>query len=482
MPSKRQKNSGALLPAVLPDETVCLRMEIPNDELIIAAAVGKLADLGKWLTWERTGGNDTRATDLAQVFRQLLETTLQIGDCTMIDCDIVQACLNQQDPPPRKTETTQTEADLLAGLTLSGVCNEADKDVIFGFTTGIVELLDTALTDIFEKIELLTNVFEVINEILDSIPLIGGLASLYSDMIGFMQNTIGELYLASIDAEERDYIRCQLFCLAVRNNCRLTIADITEWLVGEIGNEIVGTSIDDFIEYFVSIGITAPKRLVVLSAFALVMWAINWGSEVVGVGNAARFVKVLAALNNDPDADWMFLCEDCGFCIEWDFTQDNYTDDWQPVYPLLTNSPSGLYAVSTGFVHQDVIEHNNGNGRARLVGLTCNVDFEAVGAEVQTIEVEYYWIYGQSAGTNAHSALADDGVALPPFSVLFSNRPSNGDVSRITNPNIEFKKLGVVVRSSLVGAPINEYSGSVTIKKITVRGVGNVPAHHGENC
>lgn len=83
MTSKRQRNSGYLLPdPVTGYDTICLTLQIPNERRYRAAVVGHLYQLANWWTWEKSYiGDDTRARDAAAMFRRLLVDTLMLQEC-----------------------------------------------------------------------------------------------------------------------------------------------------------------------------------------------------------------------------------------------------------------------------------------------------------------------------------------------------------------------------------------------------------------
>lgn len=83
MTSKRQRNSGFLLPnPVTGYDTICVSLQIPNVRQYRAAFVGHLFKLANWWTWEKSYiGNDERAKEAAAMWRRLLVDTLQISEC-----------------------------------------------------------------------------------------------------------------------------------------------------------------------------------------------------------------------------------------------------------------------------------------------------------------------------------------------------------------------------------------------------------------
>lgn len=329
MPSKAQKQRGALLPAILPEDTVCVQFQCPDNEFIIAALKAQLADLGKFLHWERGGGNDRRATDLAARWRELIEETFTLEDCaTMLNCDDVKACLDDQEPPPRKTPPKQMEGDLLQYLNITD-CGSADKDKIYGYVTQFVDFIDTVIVDIFQVIEAATNSIELLSAILDAFSPFSNVFNAALDAAEFIQDTFAELYYAGVTLEVKSQIACDLFCIAVQRDCVLTLNDINIYFADQLQTEITSDDINDYISYFIGLDTQLPAKIFALAAFALVSHTLAWGGEVIGIGNAARLIALTAAMSNDPNSDWVVLCDECEqfWCYKWDFT-DGTLHDW----------------------------------------------------------------------------------------------------------------------------------------------------------
>lgn len=91
MTSKAQRNAGYLLPdQITGHDLVCLRARIPDTPEYRAAALGQMWGLGKWWIWEKTyQSGDRRASEAAEMFRELLNEYLEIGDCEELMSGIV---------------------------------------------------------------------------------------------------------------------------------------------------------------------------------------------------------------------------------------------------------------------------------------------------------------------------------------------------------------------------------------------------------
>jgi hypothetical protein len=83
MPSDAQKNAGWLLPEQIADhELICVSLKIPNVREYRAAFLGALYSLTKWFNWDKSyEPGDTRASQAAHYWRELLYEYLEIGAC-----------------------------------------------------------------------------------------------------------------------------------------------------------------------------------------------------------------------------------------------------------------------------------------------------------------------------------------------------------------------------------------------------------------
>lgn len=86
MTSDRQKKRGFPIPEVInPEGRLCVTFSIPDDPIYRRVLRGHLQSLAQWWTWEKSYlPNDTRAKEVAELFRTLLYDTLRIDeDCGM---------------------------------------------------------------------------------------------------------------------------------------------------------------------------------------------------------------------------------------------------------------------------------------------------------------------------------------------------------------------------------------------------------------
>lgn len=184
----------------------------------------------------------------------------------------------------------------------------------------------------------------------------------------------------------------------------------------------------------------------------------------------------MIAFFNDPDSDWMTICDECEYCIEYDFTVSDYALDWTPAYVPVTSAVTGLWVDAVGYQHRDYQEDNSNDAFTRAVGLTGLRDWST--ATFHKFVVEYTWVYGNSILSNTHAALSSPTGVIK--LVTFVNRPANGGVVWTVEEDASPAELRLLVRSSV--AQSATYSGSVTVTKIRIYGSGEIPEHGGELC
>lgn len=82
--SEKQKKAGFLLPDPIAGYDLwCVRLKVPSAPEYRAAFRGALRILEQWWGWEKTG--DTRASQAATYWREIIYNHLQVGGCEFVD-------------------------------------------------------------------------------------------------------------------------------------------------------------------------------------------------------------------------------------------------------------------------------------------------------------------------------------------------------------------------------------------------------------
>ncbi|MCI0554988.1 MAG: hypothetical protein L0287_28910 [Anaerolineae bacterium] len=231
---------------------------------------------------------------------------------------------------------------LLDGAAISG----CDNDNLFGGITQMIDFINTRITDFMEQAELISNVAERVQLAIAGVPVVGALP--VDEIVGFVDQVfeeIAENYAANFTADLRDQYRCDLFCL-VKDTCELDFQTFADYFLGRVGTSIdTGETFGQAILWFTT-GVFVGTGLVD-AAFGLVCQALAYTSSVFGINIAGLALSLTAAMN-DPDSDWMLLCEECGSCHEFDFTID--AQGWQA---HVEGGVARATLTSVGWVHFD---------------------------------------------------------------------------------------------------------------------------------
>jgi len=195
------------------------------------------------------------------------------------------------------------------------VLQNDDLDRLFGAITFLVDTMHDAIVDFNEDAEAANNSRELGQIIFEAIPIVETLPfDQVSDYIDTLYEQIVEIFNSQWDTTPitgtRDRIRCALFCIARAN-----------------GNALTWELIQD---YFYSLtGFTWSQTLNIMLEFANFLATGTWtGEEVVDIafGNMAAamagmgkfgemlfptLTSIMRLGQNNPDSDWMILCEDC---------------------------------------------------------------------------------------------------------------------------------------------------------------------------
>jgi len=285
-----------------------------------------------WSTRWHSPTGQTIDQDEIDLFRDNIARKLMLEDCGM-DCDDVVACLtddidnygdfiqaliawlNQNigeiDPGGGKTDTGSID-DIYNNL-IDGIgCN---KDNVFGFTLQLVKFLNQIIEDAFEKLEALGNAIEYMSLVADFCPYLAP----FLDMIDLLGETVAENYLANYDASYENELACELLCLAMTNNCKLSFEDLMNVLASRVyyaWQNLSPVTVFGYITTGTWSGTEYCDVGMFVAAYVLQKGA-SWGG--VSLQLLQRFME---SFLNDPNSDWSVLC-DCGWIKLYPFSVDD---------------------------------------------------------------------------------------------------------------------------------------------------------------
>lgn len=341
------RRNGKLLPnPVVPENTVCYTIRIPNAVQYRAAFLGQINILGEWYTWDHaTDGTDCVPCEkAAQIWRNALYEATWSDECGGdMSCDDVADCIDNNEAVQQalanqiSTNEIIKQAIFNAGdgtnfngePTLPGIplspsqmnerLNEIDQCAFDPFWAQVEQFVDYLLNlgqDALDQLALYSEAIEAGQSAAKMPALVGKLknSTTAGKAIEFVQwaaNTMKTAYEASDNQANRDAIKCALFCKN-RDACLITLQDT--WIVlnerlGGILNPSSINTLEQLADTFTTV--------VFNPALALDLWM----TFIIGSAKTAGFLGlqgidetiqlVLKIAVNDANNDWEAKCEDC---------------------------------------------------------------------------------------------------------------------------------------------------------------------------
>lgn len=194
-----------------------------------------------------------------------------------------------------------------------------DNDIIFGMTTGIVELLNSISTDMFEIIAQNSSVSGRIGDIIEAIPGVGVLPvdDVFQFVESFLEDLAG-LYASKYTVQLANELRCELFCVALPT-CTLTLEQARIYYHGKLSISLDTTDWLSTVTGFLD-NVWTGDDIVFITHY-LILDAITRAGSILGF-NINNIAPIIQSMFNDPDGDWATLCESCS---EWEYTFDFLT-------------------------------------------------------------------------------------------------------------------------------------------------------------
>ena len=202
--------------------------------------------------------------------------------------------------------------------------DSCDEDAAFGGWTALIRQMDANNRDLFERIEVGTNAIERTNLTISALPGIGLLP--IDELFGFFDELLDNLvenYAAQYTTTLEDELRCDLFCLALDNDCGLNFDQLFTYFNDRIGGSFTVESLLLDILSFIGSGSWSGTQIV--DAMMLLQVSILRTSSTFIDFPVYSLQKTYTLGLNDPDPDWSTLC-DCGW--SWTFPTDSDWTSW----------------------------------------------------------------------------------------------------------------------------------------------------------
>lgn len=343
-----------------------------------------------------------------------------------------------------------------------------DPDILWAQCFGIIETLNTYNEEFFAKLEVSTNPFEFVAEVIGDVTVVDETSiDAILAWIAKVQDDIEENYSAQATLAYRQEVACQIFCQALLGDCQVTATLIfnvfnerlagsltIESLITNILNYLVGgtwsgTEIADFM-FLAQAGFR--------SALGVFLEYIGWND-----------IDLIARLyTNDANNDWETLCDDCGWIWNSDFGADE--NIWIP-----SNNGFGEMAEwesGPGWTSVDIQNAVANYGRFCAITTTTftateitqiTVDFDLQkGTYTDGSVVCFVIVAVRSGGGQVRIDIPNDEIA------------SGNGLTRTLNVNqSDVVLLRTYVRSSNATTPV--YSGTAKINSIQVSGFSTNP-------
>lgn len=366
MPAKRDKTTGLPLPSpVDPGSTICVQLQIPDAPEYRQAFRGFVADLGKWWTWSHTAGqSDNPARDAAELWR-IAATTIVYGMCgidpmsceDVADCietneqtrSAVQSLISEQATPGTQAPPGQRLPDAVwtQNQAVVGDCN---PDSFWAQCRKFVDYTVQAGTDFLEEIEVYSNAIEAASFI-EAVPVIGTIVDEVQldqalEFFDWAIEVIAELYAAADNETNRNAIACALFC-AYRDECELSLEGVFNVLNERTGNVFTPESLDTLEDLIATATTLITSPTLPLDTWIVFLMAMGRVASYLGVRGIDKTLNLMLTIAADqPNDDWIVLCEDCP---EPPPPDPNCEDLTAGVGHWSVDSGNGVYIPGEGF-------------------------------------------------------------------------------------------------------------------------------------
>ena len=221
------------------------------------------------------------------------------------------------------------------------LCTDANK---YAMSLAIVRALDTLTNDFLEIIEVLTNPNEIAGDLVKTVPIFGGAASLAFDTAAWLQDNISEVYNAAYNSATEQNIACHIYCNF--NDCDLSYNDILQSYY-EVGS-FTPPNTDDFLvimDWLITEVIPSTDDVIVGAMHTMILYCLQWGSNWVG---SAGFTLLDIEIENAKDEE-VTVPEECECGPSYNAYYIDFTSelgDW--IIQFGNQTANGIESVSAG--------------------------------------------------------------------------------------------------------------------------------------
>lgn len=326
--------------------------------------------------------------------------------------------------------------------------------------------------EVLQTIALATSPTEMLAGLLDSIPIVGSVASFGVELANFISNTAYSTFVTVDSQQVRDTLACELFCLS-KSDCEINLVHVKQVFEdNSLGVYPFLGSWTDKLQWLIDTVFTGEPNVKVAATIAqLGIFTIEHGGKFGQLVLGIYSLKQLAQLGmlNNPNNGYSIICSTCDY--EWqhifDFSLGITHWELDPD-PVLYEGSQLVGEIDTGhgFITMD----------GKFDGINywgTSVQIRAQFAETTLTQVTVHYDY-------------DDGYSFHNLNAIFSlYEPGNNLFTRYWQDRTNGENIetwaGSEAMSELkirVNATYNnvaQYGGTATIKKIIIRGLGTNP-------
>jgi hypothetical protein len=203
-------------------------------------------------------------------------------------------------------------------------CDTADKDALYGGVRALVNYITQNNTDLLEQLEQsFGNIAEQASTLLAAFPPSNLLAlDDAADWVQFIIEELSEEYAATVTETLIQQTICDLFCLAVQNNCNIDFNDVYNYFIDKlpVGISQFATTWTNLVQFGLIGSFSGNDYFYYLCLFQLA--AAGFGQGYLGLATMEKYALVLRAGANSPDNDWAVFCTSCPTFTHWEYNWD----------------------------------------------------------------------------------------------------------------------------------------------------------------
>lgn len=251
---------------------------------------------------------------------------------------------------------------------------ECDQDHAYGMARAVVEAINEGFMEFLQKIELATNPLELATELTDNVP-IASVAATAGEVLNWMQDTIGEIYVAAWSDASRDAIACEIYC-KIMEECTISYSDVFAiyWEgfadLPDLDNADWWTWIDWLFQITPS---TNEATVKVGGMIALI--AMRFGGHFTSIFDLGiySFETVVQLAKDEQSSDWSTICDACPD-PEWIATTE--LDNVSALPGLCSLEGRGIFEEGVGIT--DVCQTDGSDRTESFIRMNASFDLTKI--------------------------------------------------------------------------------------------------------